>query len=85
MPVSGARFFNNCVTASRPPAEAPIATTGNGCLVALSDLTTEVFRFEPGVPAWAKGGAVPSALDWSGGVVFMVLGRGLGLRAGFMV
>src|SRR5688572_8686279 len=28
MPVSGERFFNNSDTASSPPAEAPMATTG---------------------------------------------------------
>ena len=28
MPVVGERFCRSCVTASRPPAEAPIATTG---------------------------------------------------------
>lgn len=31
MPVLGEIFCNNFVMASRPPAEAPMATIGNGC------------------------------------------------------
>jgi len=28
MPVLGGRYFNNCIIASKPPAEAPMATMG---------------------------------------------------------
>jgi hypothetical protein len=62
-----------------------MATTGNGCLLALSALTVEVFRFELIGRVSAIEVSVPMALDWSGEVFF---GRDFflsGLRADFMV
>jgi len=85
MPVSGARFRNNSVIASKPPAEAPMATTGNGCLLVLSALTVGVLRFELIGRESDIEVSVPMALDWSGGLFF---GRDFflpGLRADFMV
>jgi hypothetical protein len=45
MPVSGERFFSNCVIASRPPAEAPIATIGYGLLLVLIQFSDIIFLF----------------------------------------
>lgn len=56
IPVVGERFFNSSVTASSPPADAPIATTGKG------------FEVSVGAPAAVVLGTAFFLTDFDGGI-----------------